>query len=434
MSEPWVQQGHHWVSPYNYDRRITEGFHFPDPVTIYDGTLRKLILTPGVRPTVDDMLRVAEGLESAGVCEVIMNISGWGDPTPNRTQYEVARAVLAHKFRFHVNLWGEYFMPRPMYRAIYDDPNIARNTLEMLAGLGADTVIVPLRYNQPGGGQDDAQRQAMWLEQIFASARSLGVSVSVDLIDLGRTPFEALVKDAQKYIDLGARHLGLLDSLGSLSPEATKLVVRSLHERLSKRVPMVLHVHDDFGMATANAIACASAGGYPDVAVNGLSYRSGHASFEQVVVSLEILYGVSTGIDLGSLKKLSDLVWEVSRVPRRMLQPVTGPLSFVRDSASGAVPVLRNGPNGWPPSQSCFMPGLVGQTPSVAWGIHTSNFLIEVKLSQLGIPASPDLVQGIRREFQKRLDGRTAYPFWVTDVEMEEICRALAQKPAGAPA
>src|SRR6185503_16494424 len=122
MEERWYQEGRHSVSPHNFNPSVASEFQFPDQLIVYDGTLRKLILTPGVRPSVDDMLRVAESLEEAGLREVIMNIAGWGDAEPDQTQYEVARAVLAQKFNFHVNLWAEYLMPRPMYQSIYNDP------------------------------------------------------------------------------------------------------------------------------------------------------------------------------------------------------------------------------------------------------------------------------------------------------------------------
>jgi D-citramalate synthase len=430
MTNSWQEPGRHSVSSFNFDPLVTDSYHPPKDQTVYDGTLRKILVTPGVRPALRDVMRVAEGLAQAGVREVILNVSGFGDADPDRTQWSVARAVLAEKFPFHVNMWAEYLMPRPMYTEIYNDPSTPRRTLEALVAIGSDTVVVPLRTGEPHADASASSRQSAWLHELADVARDSGTRLGVDLIDPARMPFEGVVQRAQECLALGVRHLGILDSLGSLTPDGTRLFISQLNERLGFAARLVHHVHDDFGMASANAVAAVLGGGHPDVAVNGISYRSGHAALEQVVVSLDVLYGIKTEVGMDRLTSLSSLVAEVSGIPPRVLQPITGTHSFLRDAASGVVPILEKGPNAWPPSQSCFAPSLVGQKPTIVWGIHTSDFVIEAKLSQMGIDASPTLVQAIHREIRGRIEAMDAYPFWVTDEEMERICRELVDPGA----
>ena len=123
-------------------------------------------------------------------------------------------------------------------------------------------------------------------------------------------PFAYLVDKSNEALAHGATRLELADSYSSLSPEGMKTVVRRLRSQLTRPVPLTVHIHNDFGLATAGAIAAVTAGAHPDVSVNGVSYRSGFAALEEVVVSLELLYDLRAGIDMASLQTLSQVVEE----------------------------------------------------------------------------------------------------------------------------
>lgn len=144
-------------------------------------------------------------------------------------------------------------------------------------------------------------------------------------------PFDGVVADLNVGLREGADRIDISDSYSSLGPEAMKLFVSSLRSGLERPVPLSMHTHNDFGLANASAIATACSGAYPDVAVNGISYRSGFASLEEVVVALELLCGVKNGIRLEKLQWLSDLVEQRTRMPPHPLKPVTGRHAHLRD-------------------------------------------------------------------------------------------------------
>jgi isopropylmalate/homocitrate/citramalate synthase len=75
----------------------------------------------------------------------------------------------------------------------------------------------------------------------------------------------------------------------------SKKFVRSYRSRLDQPVPMTVHHHDDFGIATAGTIAAVTTGA-PDVSLDGVSCRSGFASTEEV--ALDVPHGLDTGIRL----------------------------------------------------------------------------------------------------------------------------------------
>ena len=93
--------GRSWVSPLNFDPEVTATYDFPKPLVIFDSTLRKILYTAGLRPTVRDLLRVAEALEAAGVKENHLMVDFWGGDEPDALELEVAKAVLRQKFSFN---------------------------------------------------------------------------------------------------------------------------------------------------------------------------------------------------------------------------------------------------------------------------------------------------------------------------------------------
>ena len=69
--------------------------------------------------------------------------------------------------------------------------------------------------------------------------------------------------------------------LADVDGSAHPLFVRRYRRGLVKDVPVTMHMHDDFGLATAGAIAAATVGASPDVSVAGVSYRCGFAPLEE---------------------------------------------------------------------------------------------------------------------------------------------------------
>lgn len=419
-SEPTFQAGHHWVSPFNADPSTREGFDFPRPLTVFDSTLRKIMYCGGLRPTIDDMLRVAEALETVGIGEVFFNVDWWGDAQPEQLEYEVCRALLARGFGFRTTVYSDAFVSSSVYGA--NSPVASRQAVDTLRAIGMTMMQVPL--GDPGDAEARG-RQAEQLAEVVSYAQSLGIVCALGLLDAGRTDFEFLVQRANLAIDLGVARLDLSDSYSSLSPEAMKVFIRRFRSRLTKSLPLTLHVHDDFGLGTATAIAAATAGAHPDVAVNGISYRSGFAALEEVAVSLEVLYGVRTGLRLDYLQRLSEIVAAHSGLPVPPLKPITGAQAFLRDLPAWVVPYLEGGADAFPPPASCVAPSVVGARMRAVWGNHHSSFVLRTKLRQLGLEATEEQVAEIRRRVEAAVRARASYPRWLTEDEVEQICRAV---------
>lgn len=412
--------GQYWVSPLNAAPAVQDTYAFPDPLVIYDSTVRKILYTPGLRPPVDKLLRVCSALEEVGVREIILCVNSWGDATPERVEHQVAREILSRGFAFRTTVLADSLLPSRVDGTGHF-PNSAVEAVSMLGDIGARTIAVLLRVLTDPNAR---ARQLERLTEVLAYGRSLEMTCVVGLPDVGRMPLQDAVGLANEAIGLGAARIDLVDSFSSLSPEAMKLFIRTFRDQLVTAVPVTMHAHDDFGLGTACAIAAASAGAHPDVSVNGLSYRSGFAALEEVALSLEVLYGVKTNLRLDRLRWLGDVVAECAGLPTPPLKAITGAHAFMADNPGWVTRYLENGADGFPPPATCFKPSMVGGQTQAVWGHHHSIGVLEAKLRQMGIVATNEQVTAIRRQIEVRVDALETYPRWLTEAEVEKICKA----------
>ena len=147
-----------------------------------------------------------------------------------------------------------------------------------------------------------------------------------------QTDLQFLLEISQCAASEGAKRLTIYDTNGSANPFSVHTVVERLRSEVE--VPIFFHGHNDLGLATANALAAVRAGADGlDVTVNGLGDRAGNASLEQVALALH-LGEYTTGVKLGSLKKMSEIIEQESGVPVSKLAPVVGEFILQHKSPS----------------------------------------------------------------------------------------------------
>jgi D-citramalate synthase len=391
---------------------------FPRPLTIYDSTLRKILYVAGLKPSIDDLLEIASAVEDIGVREMALNLDWWGDATPDAGELEVCREVLKRNFAFNVTVASDALLATPWLQSSKD----WRSVVNFLGELGAKTIspiVGDLR------SADAARALLEQMTELFEYTRSVGLQYSVTVADAARFDFERLMELSNHALDHGAIRMDLCDSFNSLSLHAMTYFVRTYRERLTREVPVTMHVHDDFGLGSAMAIAAAAGGGHPDVAVNGVSYRSGFAALEEVAVSLEVLYGVDTGLQLDKLKALSDLVADRIGLPHYALKAISGPHAFLRDLPGLAIDLIKGGPDGFPPSGSCIAPSIVGAHMKFTWGYRNSQGIIRSLLQTMNLSATDAQVATIQDELNARLERIVGYPHWLDEDEVRAVCRSV---------
>ena len=369
--------------------------------------------------SVDEYLEVAELLDAMGV-QYLGTVPTHYYGTPRQQGHlEGIEAIAKRGFKFKIEGQALYLKP---------DPDWYLDWIDRMIDIGVNIVVVmyPLasakvqRTGVPGrlykwGPEKVYEECSRALDHI----KRRGAQPAVAISDGIRPPLEETIPLLNGLIDAGAEQVILTDGFGILSPQGTRYFYKKLRQGLNKQVPIVHHVHDDFGMATAQCIAAVTAGCWPNVAINGIGERT-FADLAQVVLSLEVLYGVNTGIRLDMLAEGAKLVERITGVRLQPHRPVVGETVFVPQFAEEYA-TLFTGSEPW--RVTPVVPEVVGQHPQVYWweGMLT-DMNIKAKLEQLGLAYREEHVARVAQEIRSRLRKLEGFPAWLPDSEVEEIC------------
>lgn len=197
-------------------------------------------------------------------------------------------------------------------------------------------------------------------------------------------------------IEAGAGVIGFCDSTGILRPSAIRLVVSDLKGTFD--VPLRFHCHNDFGLATANALSAIEAGAnIVDVSVNGLGERAGHPPIDEVVMGLRCLYGIDLGIDISKLCHLAKTVEKLTNLEIPRSKPVVGIDAFAQKLDAHVLATSRV-----PQSIEPFDPYMVGNQRRLVMGRYIGPYGVREKAKQLGLSISEnetkDIVKRINEE------------------------------------
>ena len=431
MATPWRRRGHHFVSPYNFASEVTRGFHrLPGRrVEVFDSTIRKTHLVPGGKLTPRDQVRVAEMLAEAGVAGTFFNVFYdrarlKADPKAQEIQ-RGARAV-SREVKGLKKIACLYAFPKGFE---------GKEACELALEAGADVL-------EPGIPASDLERAAdvpgtsrrQLIEGMLRSieyCKSLGVPVACNFTDVGRSDPEHLLEGIQGSIEAGASEIRLTDSYGSLSPDGARYLARLVRQSLRRPVPVMIHIHNDYGLATAATVAAALEGCNVDVTVNGLGDKGGFAALEEVVLSLELQYGARTGVRLGKLYALSNLVEQLTGIRRAPIKAVVGSDIFHVEADAAVARLLRGEVSLDDPGARVvtrtYDPALVGRARTIVWGRTTlAGQALREKIRQMGLRASDAQIARIASAIRRRLDAKRRYPVWLEEREVETICRRVA--------
>lgn len=221
-------------------------------------------------------------------------------------------------------------------------------------------------------------------------AKDHGLQVSFVTEDTFRADLDFVAELYGACIEAGATRAVICDTVGVMTPVGIRWFFEQVRSRLPK-VQLSFHGHNDFGLAVANSLAAVEAGvEVPHTCVNGLGERSGNASFEELVMALETLYGYKTGIDVSRMYEVSRLVEKLSGVPVGVNKPVVGYNAFSHESGIHADGVIKHTATYEP-----IQPERIGRTRQFIYGKHTGSTSVAEKLRSSRVEASPEQVAAL---------------------------------------
>ncbi len=270
--------------------------------------------------------------------------------------------------------------------------------------------------------REDARRRAV---ESVRRVTEAGVECMFSPMDATRTDEAFLVDVVEAAVDAGADWVNVPDTCGVATPTRFgRLVSTVVAAAGDARVDV--HTHDDFGMASANALAGYEAGAsQAQVSINGIGERAGNAAYEEVVMALESVYGADTGIDTTHIAEVSRMVEAASDVPVPANKPVVGDNAFSHESGIHAAGVIENADTFEP---GVMTPEMVGAERELVLGKHTGTHSVRERLRDIGFDPTDQEV----REVTRRVKEAGARSERITVATLEELAREVGVTPSEA--
>jgi isopropylmalate/homocitrate/citramalate synthase len=345
---------------------INEPYAFGARVGFYDTTLRDGEQTVGVVLTPDDKLELARGLDGLGIERIEA-----GFP---RVSDDDWRAVeLIRDAGLNAEVWG-------FSRAVEAD-------VEALVELGVGASVIESPISDLKLEALGVDREAMLERIVYAISFAVehGITVAFFGVDGTRADpsyFETVYKTA---VEAGAQEVVVVDTLGIATPEAVAELVGRAREWLGPERPIHFHGHNDFGLATAAAVAAVRAGAnWIQGTVNGMGERAGNANLPEIALALRGLYGVETKLRLDRVRPFSERLRALSGYMLEPYKPLVGENLFRRES--GAVASQFHDP----PAIEPYSSELVGTDRCIVLGKKSGIDSIRIKAQELGLELDGD--------------------------------------------
>jgi isopropylmalate/homocitrate/citramalate synthase len=202
-----------------------------------------------------------------------------------------------------------------------------------------------------------------------------------------------------------------------MGPAACRYVV-SEAKKAAPGLTIGMHSHNDLGLATANALAGVEAGASQvDVTINGVGARAGNATLAEVVVALEALYGVATGVDLTKLTGLSRLFEEMARWLTPKDKPLVGDYAFTDASDTHSF-LMQADPLLFAPVR----PELVGNQRRSHLDLKSGINTLRMRVREIGLTVPEETLPQLWDRIQHELAVRRRA---LTEAEIRECANTL---------
>ncbi|MBR8828845.1 MAG: homocitrate synthase [Gomphosphaeria aponina SAG 52.96 = DSM 107014] len=340
-------------------------------VEINDTTLRDGEQAAGVAFTVEEKVAIAELMDAIGIQEIEVGI-----PAMGLDEAVAISRIAALGLRAKVLGWN---------RAVRSDIQAS-----IACGLKRVHISIPVSQIQIAAKfQGNCRLVLDKLRDAISFAVDHGLFVAFGGEDSSRADEAFLLDVANSAVSWGASRFRFCDTVGILDPVTTGEKVAKLVKSLP--VPVEMHTHNDFGLATANALAGVRAGATSvNTTVNGLGERAGNAATEEIIMAVKRLYGMEVGIDTTRLRELSQLVATASGCAVPPWKAIVGENAFAHESGIHAHGVLQN-----PVTYEPFAPEEVGRERRLVVGKHSGGHLLSNLLQQYGINLTREETQSV---------------------------------------
>ncbi|MDU4862420.1 MAG: homocitrate synthase [Terrisporobacter othiniensis] len=335
-------------------------------IKIVDTTLRDGEQTAGVAFANHEKVTIAQSLSDMGIDQLEVGI-----PTMGGDEKATIKAICKRNLNSSIMAWN---------RAVITD-------IEQSIDCGVDAVAISLSVSDIHI-EHKLKKSRQWvLDNMYNAvtyAKKNGLYISVNGEDASRADTDFLIEFINLAKEAGADRFRYCDTVGVMEPFTIRDTIEKIHKATNFDIEM--HTHNDFGMATANAIAGIVGGAnHIGVTVNGLGERAGNAALEEVIMALKIVYGYETDIDTTKFREISKYVSQASGRQLPDWKAIVGINMFRHESGIHADGAMKN-----PKNYEAFDPSEVGLERQIVIGKHSGKAAIVNKFEEYAINLSQE--------------------------------------------
>ncbi len=365
-------------------------------INVLDTTLRDGEQTPGVSLSPEEKLKIARALDELGV-----DFIEAGSAATSKGEAESIKLISKEKLDAKVLSFSR----------------VMEKEVELCCGCGVDGVflVVPTSESHIKHKLKTTPGELLnRLDTVVDYAKGCGLYIDLCCEDGSRTHV-TFMKQVLDRVGERIDRFTVADTVGASTPEK----MASFFEQLTsyKKMPYGVHCHDDLGMAVASTVASVRAGADTvDVTINGLGERAGNAPLEEVVASLELLYGYETGINTEKIYTTSRLVEDLTGVAVQPNKALVGKNAFMHESGIHVDGLLKKAD-----TYEFVKPEYVGRKKVFRFGKHVGGKGLKAILDQLKINVTDEQFKKIFQEIKDMGDrGKT-----ITDADLSAIVRQV---------
>ena len=345
---------------------------------LVDSTLREGDQTVGIKFTPDQKVEIAAELTGIGIDEIEVGVVSPLDK-------DLAEVVRRCRFQAQVTrlaLWC-----RCRVEDIAQAAELAPDVLSLSIPVSDLHIETKLKK--------DRKWVLHQLDQGVRLAHGVGIDyVSIGFEDATRADLQFVAQAALVAQQAGADRVRLADTVGIATPASIARLIGAVSEQVD--LELGVHMHNDFGMASANAIAAIEAGAsWADVTVLGLGERAGNSRLEEVAGFLALRQGRAYRLE--NLRKLTGKVARMAGKEIDPQHPVVGSRIFACETGLHLMGLARDKRTYEP-----YDPALVGACRQSLYGSKIGRSGMRQRLEQLGIQCSGKIISGLTEHFRQQ--------------------------------
>lgn len=336
-----------------------------------DTTLRDGEQTAGVVFANSEKIMIAEMLSDLGINQLEVGI-----PTMGGDEKDAIKQIVKKNLKSSIMAWN---------RAVVSD-------IEQSIDCGVDAVAISISVSDIHI-QNKLKTSREWVIENMVKATEFakknGLYVSVNGEDASRADEDFLIEFIEATKQAGADRFRFCDTVGVMDPFTIRNKIERIYNKTKFDIEM--HTHNDFGMATANAIGGVLGGAnYVGVTVNGLGERAGNAALEEVLMSLIHVLKCHSNIDTRRFKELSEYVSRASGRELPAWKAIVGSNMFRHESGIHADGALKD-----PKNYEAFDPSEVGLERQIVIGKHSGRAAVVNKFREYDIELDDEVASRV---------------------------------------